>query len=351
LIRNPLFYPVLSGTLVAFPRQGVVANTKHEKEMSTSGVMLPTRSPETPASVSDVVGPENTQIPPIMIGSPLYPPVWFDDLSLLGEALAESEANVERSVEVATQTSPQPTVSTADAMVQVTAPDEVFQFPGFRFRRRSRIVKELERVFFSASDTFSSVFSSGGRTSSGGCEGWFRAIFGREAKVVSCNRVEPSSEGDQVDFLLSIRLSGTDELMVSLFLLSRLLAYAYFRPRTEDLVQLLRSRAQQWASQMGMSPFVVACVLPGCVAAAMRVPLVERTAVEAMSRGWGSKTLALVGASGLLGVGTLAYGLGTLTGDPSVGAGVCGPTLLGLGHLSSLAAMAWASRRREGDDH
>jgi hypothetical protein len=126
----------------------------------------------------------------------------------------------------------------------------------------------------------------GGETSQGLASSWVKAIYGRGAKVLSVDLVELKEQKEErpavVDAVLEVLLDG-QVVVVSTLVLARCLSYVYFRERTDDLVPLLRSRAVQYGNQLEYPAHLLALVVPGVVATAMKVGELERSAREAVS--------------------------------------------------------------------
>nr|ALM62233.1 hypothetical protein [Soybean leaf-associated ssRNA virus 1] len=154
---------------------------------------------------------------------------------------------------------------------------------GFRFRKRGRATREIERMFATrtpgAYKAMGGMGYSGGWTSSFSVSTWLRAVMQVDgAKFLSGERVTVG-EGDHAvdDWMVCVSLGGGD-VCFSLGLYVKLHAYACFRPRTLDMVASLRARAVQCSKELGLPDDYSAFVLAGTVALAHHVLPVESSA-------------------------------------------------------------------------
>jgi hypothetical protein len=123
----------------------------------------------------------------------------------------------------------------------------------------------------------------GGKTSAEfNAADWFREVIGRGGKVVgNCQVWSEETLEDPVkllDVMLSIRLDTGDVVEVSVGMLSSLVSYVTFRPRTQELLMALRSRAVQVSREMNVTSEYLTLVLSGTVAFAHLVTNAETKA-------------------------------------------------------------------------
>jgi len=149
----------------------------------------------------------------------------------------------------------------------------------FRFRPRGRVTRLIE----SRSRAEMLRTMPGGKTSAEfNAADWFREVIGRGGKVVGNHQVWSEGTLDDpvklLDVMLSIRLDTGDVVEVSVGMLSSLVSYVTFRPRTQELLMALRSRAVQVSKEMDVTSEYTTLVLAGTVAFAHLVTNTETKA-------------------------------------------------------------------------
>jgi len=97
--------------------------------------------------------------------------------------------------------------------------------------------------------------------------------------VLPCSDApEPSKRAPSEPFLVVETAKG--RLVICPTLLAHLTLHACFRPRTQDLLAGLRSRAREWLREHGIAELASAFVLPDTVAAAFSESAPEKLARE-----------------------------------------------------------------------
>lgn len=106
----------------------------------------------------------------------------------------------------------------------------------------------------------------------------FLALYDGEAKLLG-GGVLPNSMGEHHEPFVVVE-TRTGRRVIAIGLLTQLNLYACFRPRTEELLAGLRSRALQWFKERAVPSYSAALVLPDAVELAFSETTVERLSRE-----------------------------------------------------------------------